>query len=110
MSKRNTDHTNKPEKKPAATAPKLGKVAVAKTRTIAPKAEKKVPAEVKGPAINDTEHPLTENKMEVHHHPELHHKHKPWKEYLLEGLMIFIAVMMGFIAEKILPTSNTLRS
>jgi hypothetical protein len=39
--------------------------------------------------------------MEVHHHPDLHHKKKPWKEYLLEGLMIFIAVMLGFIAENI---------
>jgi len=40
----------------------------------------------------------TEN-MEVHHHPQLEHKPKPWKEYLLEGLMIFLAVMMGFFAE-----------
>jgi hypothetical protein len=39
--------------------------------------------------------------MEVHHHPQMAHKPKPWKEYLLEGLMIFIAVMMGFIAENI---------
>lgn len=39
--------------------------------------------------------------MEVHHHPQLDHKSKPWKEYLLEGFMIFIAVMMGFIAENI---------
>ena len=39
--------------------------------------------------------------MEVHHHPQLEHKKKPWKEYVLEGLMIFIAVMMGFIAENI---------
>ncbi|HTS44052.1 MAG TPA: hypothetical protein VMH01_06620 [Puia sp.] len=39
--------------------------------------------------------------MEVHHHPDLHHKSKHWKEYLLEGLMIFIAVMLGFIAENI---------
>ncbi|MFB9842968.1 hypothetical protein [Mucilaginibacter ginsenosidivorans] len=23
--------------------------------------------------------------MEVHHHPQLEHKPKPWKEYLLEG-------------------------
>ena len=37
--------------------------------------------------------------MEVHHHPKL--DHKPWKEYFLEGLMIFIAVCMGFIAENI---------
>jgi hypothetical protein len=39
--------------------------------------------------------------MEVHHHPNLHHTSKPWKEYLLEGLMIFLAVMMGFFAESI---------
>lgn len=39
--------------------------------------------------------------MEVHHHPQLEHKSKPWKEYLLEGLMIFLAVFMGFIAENI---------
>jgi hypothetical protein len=43
----------------------------------------------------------TSTEMEVHHHPDLHHKPKPWKEYLLECLMIFIAVMMGFIAENI---------
>ncbi|HWD89878.1 MAG TPA: hypothetical protein VG367_17220 [Mucilaginibacter sp.] len=39
--------------------------------------------------------------MEVHHHPQLHHDKKPWKEYLLEGLMIFLAVFMGFIAESL---------
>jgi len=39
--------------------------------------------------------------MEVHHHPQLEHKEKPWREYLLEGLMIFLAVTMGFIAENI---------
>ena len=49
----------------------------------------------------DTQNPSTETAMEVHHHPQLEHKHKPWKEYLLEGFMIFIAVMMGFIAENI---------
>jgi hypothetical protein len=37
--------------------------------------------------------------MEVHHHPNLHHNPKPWKEYLLEGLMIFLAVTLGFFAE-----------
>ena len=40
----------------------------------------------------------TEN-MEVHHHPDLHHKPKKWKEYFLEFLMIFLAVTMGFLAE-----------
>ncbi len=37
--------------------------------------------------------------MEVHHHP--HVAKKNFKEYLLEGLMIFLAVSMGFIAENI---------
>ena len=39
------------------------------------------------------------SEMEVHHHPEV--EKKGLKEYLLEGLMIFIAVMMGFFAESI---------
>ena len=42
----------------------------------------------------------TEN-MEVHHHPDLHHKPKKWKEYFLEFLMIFLAVTLGFFAENI---------
>jgi hypothetical protein len=37
--------------------------------------------------------------MEVHHHPEV--EKKGFKEYVLEGLMIFLAVMMGFIAENV---------
>lgn len=37
--------------------------------------------------------------MEVHHHP--HVEKKSFKEYLLEGFMIFVAVSMGFIAENI---------
>jgi hypothetical protein len=37
--------------------------------------------------------------MEVHHHPNVEKKN--FKEYLLEGLMIFLAVSMGFIAENI---------
>src|ERR1035441_4648359 len=37
--------------------------------------------------------------MEVHHHPDLHHKRKHFKEYFLEFLMIFIAVTLGFFAE-----------
>lgn len=44
------------------------------------------------------EPPQTDN-MEVHHHPDLHHKPKKWKEYFLEFLMIFLAVVMGFFAE-----------
>ena len=39
--------------------------------------------------------------MEVHHHPDIEHKSKHFKEYFLEFLMIFLAVTMGFIAENI---------
>jgi hypothetical protein len=39
--------------------------------------------------------------MEVHHHPDLSHKKKKFKEYFLEFLMIFLAVTMGFIAENL---------
>jgi hypothetical protein len=39
--------------------------------------------------------------MEVHHHPDLLHKPKKWKEYLIEFLMIFLAVTLGFFAENI---------
>jgi hypothetical protein len=49
---------------------------------------------------------LQTEPMEVHHHPQLDHNPKPFKEYLLEGFMIFIAVMMGFIAENIRETIN----
>ena len=37
--------------------------------------------------------------MEVHHHPEV--EKKGFKEYILEGIMIFLAVTMGFYAETI---------
>ena len=37
--------------------------------------------------------------MDVHHHP--HVEKKSFKEYILEGLMIFLAVSMGFVAENI---------
>ena len=39
--------------------------------------------------------------MEVHHHPDLSHKKKKFKEYFFEFIMIFLAVTMGFIAENI---------
>jgi len=40
--------------------------------------------------------------MEVHHHP--HVERKRFIEYFLEGLMIFMAVSLGFIAENIRET------
>lgn len=39
--------------------------------------------------------------MEVHHHPHIPTYAKPWKEYLLEGLMIFVAVTLGYGAENV---------
>ena len=39
--------------------------------------------------------------MEVHHHPDLHHRKKNFKEYFLEFLMIFLAVTLGFFAESL---------
>jgi hypothetical protein len=39
--------------------------------------------------------------MEVHHHPDVHHKTKKLKEYFLEFVMIFLAVTLGFIAENL---------
>jgi hypothetical protein len=41
----------------------------------------------------------TEN-MEVHHHPQIHHK-KRWKDYLFEFLMLFLAVTSGFYVENL---------
>jgi hypothetical protein len=58
------------------------------------------------PVAGDTEQqaqnaaPEIQN-MEVHHHPQLEHKPKPWKEYLLEYIMIVLAVVTGFFAETI---------
>jgi len=43
--------------------------------------------------------PQPAKPMEVHHHPEV--EKKGLKEYILEGLMIFIAVTMGFFAESL---------
>ena len=40
-------------------------------------------------------------QMEVHHHPDLHHKKKKLREYFLEFIMIFLAVTLGFFAETI---------
>jgi hypothetical protein len=39
--------------------------------------------------------------MEVHHHPDLHHRRKRFREYFLEFLMIFLAVTLGFLAENL---------
>jgi hypothetical protein len=38
---------------------------------------------------------------EVHHHSQLEHKLKPWKEYFLEYIMIVLAVTTGFFADSL---------
>lgn len=43
--------------------------------------------------------PSNEN-MEPHVHSHTHHD-KKWKDYLLEFIMIFLAVFLGFVAENI---------
>ena len=60
--------------------------------------QKPVSEEVQNDSV--TEAAETKNKtMEVHHHPDV--GEKSLKGYILEGLMIFLAVTMGFIAENI---------
>ncbi len=38
--------------------------------------------------INQSEIPQSEINMEVHHHPDIHHKKKNFREYFLEFLMM----------------------
>jgi hypothetical protein len=52
------------------------------------------------PQLQTTNHKL-QTEMEVHHHPDLHHRKKKFKEYFLEFLMIFLAVTLGFFAENV---------
>src|SRR5579862_367709 len=57
-------------------------------------------------ALNDTtlQEQLIEQRtknMEVIHQPDLHRHKKKWKEYLIEFLMIFLAVTLGFFAENL---------
>lgn len=52
-------------------------------------------------SIAQTTPQIPNNNMEVHHHPDLHHKKKKWKDLLLEFFMIFLAVAMGFFSENL---------
>jgi hypothetical protein len=75
--------------------PKKVKAERRKVKGLPPETEHPPAADLPAPPEQQTE------PMEVHHHPDLHHEKKPWKEYLLEGLMIFLAVTMGFFAESL---------
>jgi hypothetical protein len=58
-----------------------------------------------GSTESSAENPATSNKqqatenMEVHKHPHHVMHKKKWAEYLLEFLMLFLAVFLGFLAE-----------
>ncbi len=64
---------------------------------INPNDEQQTDSSLQNTFIDQPENPPT--NMEVHHHPSI--EKKSFKEYLFEGLMIFLAVTMGFIAENI---------
>lgn len=95
-------------KKPAVGSPKSEAGSPQVGKSVSPEDESQNPEE-KHSAINTPHSALKEpepgntnhdtEQMEVHHHPQLEHKPKPWKEYLLEYFMIFLAVMTGFFAE-----------
>ena len=55
------------------------------------------PIELSQPQTPDLQ--LQSENMEVHKHPHHVMHAKNWKEYLLEFLMIFLAVTLGFFAE-----------
>jgi hypothetical protein len=77
-------------------------VSKSNARQPVPEATPQPQTDAKGPELHGEpaiEHPTSEINMEVHHHPEV--ERKTFKQYLLEGLMIFIAVLMGFIAENV---------
>jgi hypothetical protein len=64
---------------------------------INPNDDQQTGSSLQNTSIDQPENPPT--NMEVHHHPTV--EKKGFKEYLLEGLMIFLAVTMGFFAEQI---------
>ncbi len=102
---RSREVSRKSEDSPAADRPAPTEPGIKKSEIEHPKSEIKNNSEIENPTSEikelTTDHSQLTTKMEVHHHPDLHHEKKPWKEYLLEGLMIFLAVTMGFFAETI---------
>jgi hypothetical protein len=102
MTKTRGQNTNRLKNKPETEGEALKPVKPAvKANTTPPKTKNTPPAKKAVPVIEEAHPQNPTPEMEVHHHPELDHKPKPWKEYFIEGFMIFIAVMMGFIAENI---------
>jgi len=105
--KKNKPKARGPNRKPAVKAKHVaGEPVKGELNTSEPAPENQAENKIELPlsantvpeGIKDTS---PEENMEVHHHPQLEHNPKPWKEYVLECFMIFVAVMMGFIAENI---------
>lgn len=48
---------------------------------------------------NETTTPTETDNMEVHKHPHHVTNKKKWSEYLLEFIMLFLAIFLGFLAE-----------
>jgi hypothetical protein len=98
--------TGSPEdsKKSEVSSPKSEVRPKAKSRkpkaVVKPEEENKFEIEHSKSALKETPtaHPQPPT-MEVHHHPEV--EKKGLKGYILEGLMIFLAVTMGFFAESL---------
>ena len=107
MAKNNRQDTNKATGKTQAkkAVPADATPGKPKARTLRPKPPPAQPVQESetAPILAEatSQNTPTQPAMEVHHHPEIAHGKKSWKEYLLEGLMIFIAVTLGFIAENI---------
>src|SRR5580698_4300651 len=60
------------------------------------------PDEIIPAASTETVNPNQETEnMEVHKHPHHVTHKKKWGEYLLEFLMLFLAVFLGFVAENL---------
>src|SRR6202000_1726822 len=100
-----SDNSPKDGKTGSQKARARSKEPVARAKGTRPKKEKPPAADTPVPTepkeLKNENPPRPTKNMEVHHHPDLHHEKKPWKEYMLEGLMILLAVFMGFIAENI---------
>jgi hypothetical protein len=67
-------------------------------------AEEKMPTPVILPTsipATDQDKPSQTDSMEVHKHPHHVTHKKKWGEYVLEFLMLFLAVFLGFLAENI---------
>jgi len=77
-----------------------------KSEETASNSPQKVPESIDSSQVQPKKSPATDSQtsienMEVHHHPDIHHKRRKFREYFFEFIMIFLAVTMGFLADSI---------